>query len=399
MTTNQIAAARSQFPGAEKYVYMEGPARGLLPRRVVETVTDYLENRMMAEVDKELMFETIEVTREKFAKLINAIPDDITFSRNVSDGINILASSLPLQAGDNVILCRDLEHPANVYPWLNRRDLSGIEVRFVPTEDGNMPVQAMIDAMDEKTRVVTVSTVTFAPGFRTDLETLGKACRERGVFFLLDAAQSLGLLHMDVEKFNVDAISVGGQKGLLGFYGFGFLYCRSEWAERMQPSHLARYSVDLGDAHEADMGDDDIQLMRGARRFDGGNYNFIGAVAAEKSLDLLLELGTENIEKHVCGLARRLGEGFHELGLPVCGWPPGGHWSSTLTVGHYDPRVSEHDSADDAMVNELFAYLTENGVKHTVRRGMLRFGLHLYNNAEDIDKVIELTKTWQQKAA
>lgn len=399
MTTNQIAAARSQFPGAEKYIYMEGPARGLLPRSVVETVNEYLENRMMAEVDKELMFKNIEDVRVKFAKLINAETDDITFTRNVSDGINMMASSLPFQAGDNVIVCRDLEHPANVYPWLNRKEHDGIEVRFVPTEDGNMPVQAMIDAIDEKTRVITVSTVTFAPGFRSDIETLGKACREKGVFFILDAAQSLGLLHMDVKKFNVDCISVGGQKGLLGFYGFGLLYCRSEWAERMKPSHLARYSVDLGDAHEADMGDDDIQLMRGARRFDGGNYNFIGAIAAEKSLDLLLELGTENIENHVCGLARRLGEGFHNLGLPVCGWPPGDHWSSTITVGRYDPRVSEHDGADDAMINDLFEHLTANGVKLTIRRGMLRFGLHLYNNAEDVDRVIELTQTWQQKAA
>jgi len=399
MTTNQIAAARSQFPGAEKCVYLEGPARGLLPRAVVETISGYLENRMMADVDKDLMFETIERTRSKFAQLINAEADEVTFSRNVSDGINTLASSLPLQPGDNVILCRDLEHPANVYPWLNRQEHSGIEVRFIQTEDGTMPVQAMINAIDDRTRVVTVSTVTFAPGFRTDLEPLGKACREKSVFFLLDGAQSIGLLHMDVKKFNVDAISVGGQKGLLGFYGFGFLYCRNEWAERMRPAHLARYCVDLGDAHEADMGDDDIQLMRGARRFDGGNYNFIGVTAAEPALDLLLELGTQNIEDHICGLARRLGEGFHELGLPVCGWPPADYWSSTLTVGKYDPRVSEHDAADDAMIDSLYQYLTENGIKHTVRRGMLRFGVHLYNNAEDIDKVLALTKEWQNQSA
>ena len=143
------------------------------------------------------------------------------------------------------------------------------------------------------------------------------------------------------------------------------------------------------------MGDGEIQLMRGARRFDGGNYNFIGAVAADAALDLLHELGTENIEEHVCGLARRLGTGFHELGFPVCGWPPEDHWSSTLTIGNYDPRVSEHDSADDAMINDLFAHLTKNGVKLTIRRGMLRFGLHLYNNAEDVDKVLALTKEWQ----
>ncbi|MEX2449221.1 MAG: aminotransferase class V-fold PLP-dependent enzyme [Rhodospirillales bacterium] len=399
MTTNRIAAARGLFPGAEKYVYLEGPARGLLPRPVVETVNRYLESRMMAEVDKDGMFGAIESARTKFAALIHAHPDDVTFARNVSDGLNIMAAALPMAPGDNVVLCRDLEHPANVYPWLLRRRLGGIEVRMIPSADGRMPVQAMIDAIDDRTKAVTVSTVTFAPGFRTDLETLGKACRERGVFLLLDGAQSIGLLHMDVERFNVDAIAVGGQKGLLGFYGFGFLYCRGAWAERMEPPYLARYSVDLGDAHEADMGEDDYILMPGARRFDGGNYNYIGAIAADKALDLLLDLGTENIEAHVCGLARRLGEGLHALGLPVCGWPAGPHWSSTVTCGNFNSRVSEYDGADGSFVEGLFAHLTDNGVKLSVRRGMLRFGFHLYNNAEDVDKVLALTEDWQRKAA
>ncbi|MEQ8194574.1 MAG: aminotransferase class V-fold PLP-dependent enzyme [Rhodospirillales bacterium] len=399
MTNNRIAAARSQFPGAEKYVYLEGPARGLLPRAVVETVNRYLEDRMMAEADKGYMFDSVESARTKYASLINAHPDEVTFARNVSDGLNIMAAALPMAPGDNVILCRDLEHPANVYPWLLREKLNGIEVRMVPSPDGHMPVQAMIDAIDERTKAVTVSTVTFAPGFRTDLETLGKACREKGVFLLLDGAQSIGLLHMDVERLNVDAIAVGGQKGLLGFYGFGFLYCRREWAERMEPPYLARYSVDLGDAHEADMGEDDYKLMPGARRFDGGNYNYIGAIAADKALDLLLDLGTENIEAHICALARRLGEGLHDLGFPVCGWPVGPHWSSTITAGHFNSRVSEYDDVDGSFVDGLSKHLSDNGVKLSVRRGMLRFGFHLYNNAEDVDKVLALTKDWQRKAA
>ena len=109
------------------------------------------------------------------------------------------------------------------------------------------------------------------------------------------------------------------QKGLLGIYGMGFLYCRQSWAERLNPVYLARFGVDLGATHEAARGGDDFRLMPDARRFDLGNYNFAAAAGVDVSLATLDRIGTRNIEAHVTRLARRLASGLDQLGFPVAG--------------------------------------------------------------------------------
>ena len=234
-----------------------------------------------------------------------------------------------------MILCPALEHPNNVYPWLNMRRY-GLEVREVAPRDAHIPVDEIIERIDGGTRVVTVSTVSFAPGFRTDVDQLGRACRERGVMLLVDAAQSAGVLHTDVKRSNIDALITSTQKGLLALYGMGFLYCRREWAEKLEPAYLARFGVDLGDgeAHEASMGAADYRLMPGARRFDLGNYNFAGAAAAHASMGELAAVGTERIERHVTGLAGALAQGMLDLDLPVSGGAPGPHLGNIVTVGN-----------------------------------------------------------------
>jgi selenocysteine lyase/cysteine desulfurase len=124
-----------------------------------------------------------------------------------------------------------------------------------------------------------------------------------------------------------------------------------------------------------------------------GNYNYLSAVAAEASFGMLLDLDTREIEAYVRGLSRRLAAGLHELGLPVCGGPPGDHTSHIVTVGQLG---GGHDTTSDAEMSRLYDHLTDNGVKLSVRRGVLRFSLHFYNNEEDVDRVIELAREWKQ---
>ncbi len=213
---------------------------------------------------------------------------------------------------------------------------------------------------------------------------------------MVDAAQSVGVLHTDVEDLGVDALAVATQKGLLAFYGMGFLDCRRERAERLWPASLARFGVDLGDAHETALGEGEgeLHLLPGARRFDMGNYNYLAAVAAEASVELLLDLGTREIESYVRGLSRRLAEGLYGLGLPVCGGPPGSHLSHIVALG----RLGEgHDTTSDPQMRNLYQHLVDNGVKLTVRRGVLRLSLHIYNNEEDVERVLELVREWKKQ--
>jgi len=395
--SDQTAAISShildQFPGAREGVYLNSCSRGLLPTSARDAVDALLDDRMHGTTDKAGMFDVVESARTRFAQLIRAETDEIAITKNVSEGLSIIAAAMDWQAGDNVIVCMDIEHPNNMYPWYNLRERAGVDVRAVPARDGHIPTDTMAAMIDDRTRMVTVSTVSFSPGFKTDVAPLGKACRERGVFLLADGVQSVGIVDTDVTALGVDAVAVSTQKGLLGLYGFGFLYCREEWAGKLKPVYLARFGVDLGEgAHEAAKGTDQYQLMRGARRFDLGNYNYPGAVVADASLKLINEVGTANIEAHVGMLSHRLASGLLELGLPVAGGEPGPHLGSIVSVGSFG--AGGHDSTEDPRMAALYEHLIANGCNLTIRQGMLRMAFHLYSTTDHVDRVIELCRNW-----
>jgi cysteine desulfurase/selenocysteine lyase len=390
-----LTAFRGDFPALKKYTYMDVAARGVPSATTRAALYAHMEDRVSSGGDKDRMFATIERARGRFAELVNARADEVTFTKNISEGLNMVATGLNLKSGDNVVVCADLEHPNNVYSWLNLRR-EGVEVRMVKAgENAAMPVDDMIARMDARTRCLTASTVSFAPGFRTDVNKLGQACRARGVCFLVDAAQSAGILHTDVAASSIDALTTSAQKGLLADYGMGFLYVRQEWAEKMQPAYLARFGVDLGDAHEAALGDLSYQLAPGARRFDLGNYNFANAAMADASLKQLLDIGTTQIEAHVCRLSHALARGFYDMGVPVAGGAPGPHLAGIVTVG---TMSTNHYGTGDERFNQLYQFLGENDVKLSIRRGMLRFSLHAYNNMADVERVLELSGDFLRKS-
>jgi cysteine desulfurase/selenocysteine lyase len=364
-----IGAARANYPALERWTYHDVAGRGLRARAARAALDAHLDERMLNGADKQKFFELIENTRAGFARLIGAAPEEIAFTKNISEGLNMIATGFHWRRGDNVILCPELEHPNNIYPWLNMRRY-GLEVRAVAPRAGHIPVDEIAARIDGGTRVATVSGVTFAPGFRTDVDALGTICRARGVLLLVDAAQSVGVLHTDVTRSKIDALVVSTAKGLLGLYGMGFLYCRRDWAEQLVPAYLARFGVDLGAAHEATMGDDAYRLMPGARRFDLGNYNFAAAAAVEASMRELAAVGTERIERHSVGLAHALARGCRELGLPVAGGAPGPHLAHIVTVGEMG---ASHYGSEDERINRLHGHLVANRVKLSIRRGMMRF--------------------------
>lgn len=383
-----IRAARANYPALERWTYLDVAGRGVLSRAARAALDAHLDERMLNGADKQKFFELIENTRAGFARLIGAGTDEIAFAKNISEGLNMIATGFHWRRGDNVILCPGLEHPNNIYPWLNMRRY-GLEVRAVAPRAGHIPVDEIAARIDRGTRVVTVSTVTFAPGFRTEVDALGNICRARGVLLLVDAAQSVGVLHTDVGRSKIDALAVSTAKGLLGLYGMGFLYCRRDWAEQLTPAYLARFGVDLGAAHEATMGGYEYRLMPGARRFDLGNYNFAAAAAVEASMRELAAVGTERIERHAVGLAHALARGCLDLGLPVAGGAPGPHLAHIVTVGEMG---ASHYGSGDERINRLHDHLVANRVKLSIRRGMMRFAFHLYNNRDDVERVLELCR-------
>jgi len=389
---------RSLFPGTRGHVYLDVSLRGLVPTPVVEAAEAHLRERLMGTGEKAAFQGSVERARALLAKLVGADADEVAITKNVSEGLNVFASSLPWKPGDNVVLCADLEHPNNVFLWYNLRKLRGIEVRRVDPEDGHVPVRGMAVAIDARTRVVTVPHVTFSPGFVTDVRGVADVAHAHGALVLVDAAQSAGAIATDVGALGADALAVATQKCLLSLYGFGFLYVRRDVAEAMVPSHVARYGMDLGtDAGETARSDGDLPYAPAARRFDLGNYNYLGARAAEAALELILDIGVGRIEAHVRGLAARLAGGLLELGLPVAGGPPGPHLAHVVAVG--ESGGGHHDSADDPAMNELYQHLRSNDVRLSIRKGVLRMSVGVYNDESDVERVLDLARGWARPRA
>lgn len=386
---NSLIDARAHFPGASGHIYLETSARGLMPSKAREAALAYYDAAVSG-VPKENggVYDAVELVRSKFARLIGVTPDEVTLTRNVSEGLNMIVASLAWVAGDNAIVCSDIEHPNGVYALYNMRDRHRIEVRVVkPTTDEAMPIDAIERRIDSRTRLVIASSVTFATGARTDLDNLGILCRRRGVLLLVDGAQSIGALTFN--PAGVDAMAVGASKYLCGPYGLGFLFVRRELADTIQPAYLGRYSVNLGDAHEGVQGDDHYQLMPGARRFDLGSYNYAAANALSASLDVISAATVPTIENHVLNLSHRLHQGLLDMGVPLVSGSVEKHRSHLVIAGWKTPTARGHQ-----LIRELSAHYAQSNVRVSERLGRLRFSFHLYNTHGEVDAVLAATRAW-----
>lgn len=391
-TPPDFASVRLRFPGAQGTPYFDTAARGLVSIQSSDAAKSLLSDRLNGTADKPAMFDTVERVRDKFARLIKGQSDEVALTKNVSEGLNIVANAIDWKAGDNVVLCPELEHPSNLYPWFHLQREVGIEVKLVSSTDGRMPVAAMQAAIDDRTRVVTCSFVTFAPGLRSALQDLATDCAARDVLLLVDAAQGIGVLDLDMSSLSVGAMSVSTQKGLMALYGMGFLYVRKSWIERLTPRFLSRFSIDLGvGAHEAASGGEDYRLHSSARRFEIGNHNFIGATTVEPALDLLLECGIGNVETHVIDLNARLVRGLAELGWPVFAPEEGVHRAHMVAIG--GTLGQDHDRTSDDAIQRLYDALQKASIRLTIRRGLIRLSSHVYNDLSDVERVLDVASS------
>lgn len=387
-----FAAIRSRFAGADKSPYLDVSARGLLYEGGRMALETHLRDAAEGVIDKPALFATIEHARGLFARLVGGTADEIAYTRNVTDGIATFAASLNWRAGDSVVLCEALEHPANIYPWYGVARKFGVTVKNVQASHGTVALERILDAMDASCRVVAVSSVSFAPGFCFPLAELGAECRRRGVLLIVDAAQSIGVLETDVAKWQVDALAASTQKGLMSLYGLGFLYVRREVAETLDPAYLSRFGVDL-DGHEASLGEPGAaRLAAGARRFDVGNFNFPAALTVAPAMQLLLDLGPATVQREVFALAASFANRMLDIGMPVFGGRPGPHSSHIVTVG--GDLGYDHDAASDQEMAALCQHLAAAGVRLSIRRNLLRFSFHLYNNMDDVEQVVRLCADW-----
>jgi selenocysteine lyase/cysteine desulfurase len=369
-----LSAFRSQFPVTARWAFLDHAAVAPLPAPAVAALRDYADNLAANGIAAVKQWvDRVAHVRALAARLVNAPDvDDVYFVPNTTHGISVVAEGFPWRPGDNVVLAAE-EYPANQYPWMNLAG-RGVQVRSIPSRGSRVSIDDVRAAIDARTRVLTVSSVEFASGFRNDLDALGELCRERGVFFFVDAIQSLGVFPLDVRKTPIDALSADGHKWLLGPEGAGIGYIRREWVERLHPIGVGAFSVVRPFAFSTI----DFTLKPHAGRWEGGAYNVPGITALGASLELLLNTGIAEVERRVIGLTDYLCDRALSLGWRVFSSRGEGEKSGIVSLIH--PTLP---------AAEVMKRCRAAGVIVNNRADRVRASPHAYNTEDEIDRLFD----------
>jgi cysteine desulfurase / selenocysteine lyase len=366
----------AEFPRLEDSIYLNAAAYGPVPERAHRALLASQDHRVAIQrLTDAGLTESLSRARSAAARIVGADPDEIALGWNASYGINVAALSLPVEPGTAVVVS-DREFPANVYPWMGRPDT---RLELVPTAASGRPDEdGLLERLDRgDVSVFAISSVQFATGFRADLAKLGAFCRERGIFFVVDAIQSVGQLPMDVRAMQIDVLAVGGHKWILSPFGTGFAYVRRELIARMEPRWIGWTGMQACSSLGS-LVDYDWTFRRDARRFEGGTLPFDGFAALAESVGLLLEVGVERIESHVLDALD-----------PLIDWLRDTPEAEILS--DLDPeRRSAILCFRVPRADEVFEQLKRQGVTCALREGAIRVAPHLYSSRDELERVVEI---------
>lgn len=366
----------SEFPLDTGLCYLNHAAIGPWPRRTAQAVAAFAQQNMTRGGSDYPEWLTVEKRlRERLARLINAQdPADIALVQNTSEGLSIISQGLDWQDGDEVIGFAG-DFCSNQMVWQALED-RGVRYRAVDLQHVTDPEQALIDAFSPHTRLLAVSSVHFATGYRFDLGRLSEACARNGILFSVDAIQSLGAQSFDLDETPADFVVAGGHKWLLSAEGLGFMYCRPTLREQLS---LHRFGWAM---REAPYGfeTDDWSAAHSARRFEAGTPNMLGIHAMDATLSLFEELGMAFVEE-------RLAQNIAYLEESIGGLP------GTQQITPADPAkragifTFRHSRIEGA---KLHAALMQNDVICSPRAGGIRLAPHFYTSRNVLEEAISV---------
>jgi selenocysteine lyase/cysteine desulfurase len=364
---------REEFPVTRNYNFQNHAAAAPLSRRTAEAARAYIRHAEDNAYLRGGFFRHVERIRGSVAALINAKPDEIAFTKNTSEGISFVANGLHWQTGDNVVIT-NAEFPANVYPWQALRS-QGVQVRMALEEDGRIPLDRVIEAINNRTRVVSISSIQFASGYRTDLASLGEYCQSKGVFLCVDAIQSFGAFPIDVKAMNIDFLAAAGHKWLCALEGSGIFYVRKEVQGYLRPTTIGWISM----KDPFSFGKYQFEFADSARRYEAGGYNLAGVYALGGALEFIRQLGLENISRRIMTLTQRLTAGLRAKGYRVISSRQPAEASGIVA---FVSDVHDHQHVQRHLE-------TEHRIVIAVRCGRLRSSPHCYNSEREIDQLVE----------
>ena len=366
-----IAAVRKEFPAADSIVYLDSGFQTPLARPVKEAYERFLREGYETAGPKQVWLNRLEETRAKLARFIGARPEEIAFTKNTSESMNIAANALPLRPGDKVLLI-DGDHPNNAYAFLNLKK-KGVAVAFIPMTEV-IDAESFRPHIDANTRVISMSQVTFHAGHRFDVESVGRLCKEKGLYFVVDVMQGIGVVPLDVKALNATFVGSGTHKGLLTPQGLGLLWWDASRTE-LEPAYMAAISLAEPPA-DFIARPDNMALAASAGRFELGNFNLPAIQGLGAALDLIGSVGVEKIQAHCFALGDYLIAQLDREGIRLVG-----------------PRERQHRAPHIYVIalpaDHWLDYLTQSGIRVSPERDGIRVSLGMFNTPADIDRLIE----------
>jgi selenocysteine lyase/cysteine desulfurase len=368
------ASLRARFPILENVVFVNHAALSPWPRDTVLAVRDYTDaHHRNGPLVYGRWLRTAQRLREVAATLLNApSPGDISLLSNTSDGINTLVQAIDWRPGNNVVTLRH-DFPSNALPW-QALERQGVELRRVDARHVAEPESALLQRMDEQTRVLAVSSVDWVDGFRLDLGRLGTACRAAGVLLFVDAIQHLGALQLDVQAEQIDVLAAGSHKWQLGPEGMGLFYSRAAVRDRLDPARLGWHMLE----DRFEFSRPGRAPARDGRKFEAGTPNRLGQVALLASLHVLQDYGMDEVERRVLSNTGQLIDSLQAMGLEVLSATEGSRRSGIVSF-----------RAPSVEPDRLLSALTAQSI-HAVRRGQgIRLSPHFYQGKREMEQVLE----------
>lgn len=367
-----------EFPILERCLYANHAAIAPWPARVARAVKAFAdEASQQGALGYRHWLARERALRERLAEFIGAASaDDIALLKNTSEGVSLFAAGVPLEPGDNLVIPAG-EFPSNRLPWLAQR-ARGAEVREVSVPRDGDAEQALLDAIDRRTRVLAVSAVHWANGFRLDIERLGAHCQRAGVLFFVDAIQQLGALPLDVQAAHVDGLAADAHKWLLGPEGIAVFHTSERAREQLVLQQHGWHMLERPFHFDVP----EREPVAGAQRFEAGSPNSLGQAALHEALGLLLEFGMEHVARRVLANTAMLVDGLGRIDGLRCQAPPDEHRRSGI-VG-FEPL--------QGALPDWLARLKDHGVVAAMRGATIRLSPHFYQGEEQIAGVLDAVR-------
>lgn len=360
----------------EDIIHVNHAAVAPWPIATVDAVKSFAEENMKIGSKHYLQWVAHETElRKMLATLINApSADDIALLKNTSEGLSVIAYGLEWQTGDNIVIAEE-EFPSNRIVWESLKPL-GVEIRYARVTSEEDPEQALINQMDENTRLLSVSAVQYATGLRMDLFKLGQACKQRNILYCVDAIQHIGALQLDVQEIQADFVVADGHKWMLGPEGLALFYCKHEHISTLKLNQFGWHMVEnVGDFDDIE----NWQPASTARRFECGSPNTLAVHALHASIKLLLEVGMETVETLVLDNVEHLIQQFSQHEDIIIHSPTDRKRHAGIFT------FSKKTVNNDDLYNEL----VKKGAICAPRGGGIRLSPHFYTPKQQLNTLLE----------